>query len=56
MVGAWLNTLRRTQASTAHTAGVSGSAVLGAGFTNGLSRLVTTLLRKPAKLVAGETT
>lgn len=45
--------LRRTYASTAHTTGVKGSPVAGAGARNGLSRLVTTALRKPTTPVAG---
>src|SRR5213592_2992997 len=53
MVGDWLNKLRRTQASTAHTAGVTGSGVLGAGARNGLKRLVTTAFRNPTTPVTG---
>ena len=53
MVGDWLKRLRRTHASTAHTTGVTGSGVDGAGARNGLSRLVTTVLRNPTTPVTG---
>ena len=48
-----MNRLRRTHANTAHTAGVSGSGVLGAGARNGFSRLVTTALRNPTTPITG---
>jgi hypothetical protein len=51
-----LNRLRRTQASTAHTTGVAGSGVLGAGARNGVRRLVTTPFRNPTSPVAGVAT
>ena len=47
--------LRRTNARTAHTTGVSGSGVLGAGARNGLSRFVTTAFRNPATPAIGDT-
>ena len=53
IVGDWLNRLRRTQPSTAHTTGVTGSGVEGAGARKGLSRLVTTALRNPTTPVTG---
>ena len=46
--------MRRTQPSTAHTTGVTGSGVEGAGATNGLRRFVTTVLRNPTTPVTGE--
>ena len=48
-----MNMLRRTQASTAHVTGVTGSGVLGAGARNGLRRLVTTWFRNPTTPVEG---
>jgi hypothetical protein len=55
MVGDWLNRFLRTHANTAHTTGVTGSGELGAGARNGLSRLVTTVFRKPTTPVTGAT-
>ena len=54
-VGASLNTLRRTQASTAHTTGVKGSGVSGAGARNGSSRRVTMALKKLTTPTTGDT-
>jgi hypothetical protein len=51
--GAWLNKLRRTQPSTAHITGVTGSGVFGGGARNGLRRLVTMPLRNPTRPIAG---
>lgn len=42
-----MNKLRRTQPSTAHTTGVRGSGVLGAGARNGLRMAVTMPFRNP---------
>ena len=51
-----MNRLRRTQASTAHTTGVTGSGVEGDGARNGLRMLVTMPLRNPTRPVAGVAT
>src|SRR6478672_4875749 len=53
MVGASLNRLRRTKASTAHTTGVKGSGVEGAGARNGLRMLVMMPFRKLTTPTAG---